>query len=60
MCQCSVYARHFFRIAYIKHHMPGYKLVEMWECDWDNSIAIDNSIIHFLKTTKIGEPMNIR
>lgn len=60
MYQYSVYARHLTRIEFIKNNMPDYKLVEMWECTWDKLAKYDESVVNYMETLQLPEPMNVR
>lgn len=48
----SINYRHIKRIEYIKQHMPGYNIVELWEHDWHKMIKSCNQLINFLKANE--------
>ena len=60
MYQYSVHARHMTRIDYIKSKMSDYKLVEMWECDWDKLVTKNELLLNYIKSQDLTEAMNVR
>lgn len=48
--QQSVYLKHIDRISYIKESLPDFKLIEIWEHEWDDMSINDNLIKEFIKS----------
>ena len=57
MYQYAVHAQHRSRIDFIKKELPDYKLVELWEHDWDINCKMDPGLVAFLSSNSIEPPL---
>jgi hypothetical protein len=55
-----VFKQHKSRIAEIRKLAPNLKLVEMWECDWNEKCKSDINLKNYLKENPLSEPLNRR
>jgi len=60
MFQHSVNLRHKDRINFIKKNMPNYRLVEIWEHEWDEMVKNNLELKTFLSHNDIVSPLNPR
>ena len=58
----SISIRHKERIKYIKNHMPDFKLIEIWEHEWDTLCKENDQIKDFIKkeNLELTDPINPR
>ena len=53
--------RHQSRMKYIRENMPNYKIIEKWECEFENDKKIDTELDFFIKNIcNISEAINPR
>lgn len=57
----SLYSHHKKRLALIQEKMPGYTVVEMWECQWDKLVKNSAEVkTHMLRYPVIPDPLKPR
>jgi hypothetical protein len=54
------YQGHCQRIKWIKENKTDFKLVEIWECEWDKKIKNDFDLKDFLREHPLNEPLQVR
>ena len=60
MYQSSVYYMHMDRIKYIKISMPGYRLCQIWEHEFDELCRTDERVKAFVERNRQNESINLR
>lgn len=53
----SIFESHCKRIKFIKQALSSYKLVEIWECDFDSKIKNDIEYQRFIKSNPVSIPL---
>ena len=57
MYQFAVNSQHRSRIDFIKKELSDYKIVELWEHEWDVMCITDIELVNFLKFNSIEPPL---